>query len=395
MLVETLVFFVVLVIYKTSGYRNLFISNNREDLNSEIINQISTLLTLETGLVLVTQSAEDYQNVYVNHFLESSEYPLEIAHKSIAWSLVKSKRLDNFIITTTLDALYKNTKTFVMKRGFYFFIIVDNVIVNYNETKAIFQAAWENHRTLHVYLLTYKGGIIAFDPFIYDYASSDYGIVLPLAERKSVEELFTNLNGYPINIEVFRSVYSYLVTGSDGSVIDIRGADAEVAFEIGRQMNFVILLQKPDKFNFGYVLTPSSVVLYSFLQKVLKGTLYLVISPVFDLTEFGRAVDNTLLIRLVVVKIKTKTNLFIFEGLKGSKPTLATRLCKTETTPRGNSKALRLGTGSLLNCSSFWFSPFLVSSELPHTYSTWFLYTAYIVLTMNSAKFSGVANTTC
>ncbi|XP_055842748.1 uncharacterized protein LOC129909700 [Episyrphus balteatus] len=86
-----------------------------------------------------------------------------------------------------------------------------------------------------------------------------FGKLQNTTDWRDLENIFQNLNGYPVRTYIFRSVYSDLVYDKKTNQIEkAEGADAEVAYAIEKVINCKLILQKPDDDFFGYHLPNGS-----------------------------------------------------------------------------------------------------------------------------------------
>lgn len=66
--------------------------------------------------------------------------------------------------------------------------------------------------------------------------------------------LFHDMHGYPLRVQIFKSVYARPVLDPDtGLMSRIYGVDWQVAQTLRDCLNFTMQLQEPDKNYFGYV----------------------------------------------------------------------------------------------------------------------------------------------
>ncbi|KAH8382130.1 hypothetical protein KR009_002037, partial [Drosophila setifemur] len=104
---------------------------------------------------------------------------------------------------------------------------------------------WLEHGHSRVYYIQLnRGRILLYNPF--------KRIIEEVEDPKAYARIYQNLNGYPLRIYIFDSVYSSVQgDGENKKVISVAGADAKLAKIVARQMNFTPDFLWPDDEFFG------------------------------------------------------------------------------------------------------------------------------------------------
>lgn len=146
------------------------------------------------------------------------------------------------IIFSTLYALEFHIGCLINRSGTFLFII-DNLI---NVTRkyyldmieSTFRKAWTNNANLKLHILINKE-IFTFNPFEWNNDDKNYGLIEIFNEKNILlDENVKDLNGYPLNIEMFWSVFS--VSTDNFKTLNFnnyRGPDSDVAKMIVERMN--------------------------------------------------------------------------------------------------------------------------------------------------------------
>ncbi|XP_070495744.1 uncharacterized protein [Chironomus tepperi] len=159
-----------------------------------------------------------------------------------------------YIIFSTFYGLDYYTGCLFNRAGTFLFVIHESIEENENYLEVInstFYKAWQMVGNIKLYILINKQ-ILIFNPFDRNNDGKFGKIKLFDEENLFIEETLDDLNGYPMNIEMFWSAFS---TATDGfKNLDFRtyrGPDADVAKMLTQRMNASIITV-PNKGKFGY-----------------------------------------------------------------------------------------------------------------------------------------------
>ncbi|XP_055844522.1 uncharacterized protein LOC129910943 [Episyrphus balteatus] len=137
---------------------------------------------------------------------------------------------------------------FSQAAGTFFIIIIDDIDIS--TLHQIFEKLWKFRGIYRVLLLTLDG-VMVYNPFKYDAITEEFGGI-EFFEHKNIVTLFDNMNGYPLRVQIFKSVYARPIFNTSlNKMVSMEGADAQVALELQRSMNFTMILQRPSKDYFG------------------------------------------------------------------------------------------------------------------------------------------------
>lgn len=148
-------------------------------------------------------------------------------------------RHSGFILFSTFDNLDVYLGCLLNRAGTFLIIVEKDSYDNEKHLENVSQLlkkAWQVSSNLKVFLLISRE-IFILNPFVIDGNTKSFGILEKLADEK-VNREYKDLNGYPINIEIFSSAYSFPNGGNFTGELDaFRGPDVEVARFIQKQMN--------------------------------------------------------------------------------------------------------------------------------------------------------------
>lgn len=185
---------------------------------------------------------------------------------------------DSLVLVISLPQLISNMGAAgsIDRAGVYFYIVADQVDElsqqQLLELEHSCREQWIEQRLYNRYIIT-DAGIWIYDPF----AQQDnvelelerlqpeddvveaayeltYGRLVPYVGGQALPMLlFHNMRGYPLRVQIFRSVYARpRLDPSTGRLQSISGVDWEVAQLLRDRLNYTMLLQKPNKHYFGY-----------------------------------------------------------------------------------------------------------------------------------------------
>ncbi|XP_055842747.1 uncharacterized protein LOC129909699 [Episyrphus balteatus] len=189
----------------------------------------------------------DFDNIYVEYFLKQKICPLIISTYTINVTKALPKLRENFIIVSNMENLKTSVKLFSQKAGMFFIIITDTI--DLSAFNRIFGKRW----MLGIYrlILLTLDGLMIYNPFKFNEITGDFGGIEEF-EGKNVITLFDNMNGYPLRVQLFKSVYARPNYNTIlKKMVSVEGADAQVALELQKYMNFTMIFQKPSRDYFG------------------------------------------------------------------------------------------------------------------------------------------------
>lgn len=108
---------------------------------------------------------------------------------------------------------------------------------------------WHQKGVHKIYYIIHNYTIF-YNPFAHRH-NKEYGALIDI-NTMSIRNSFNNLNGYPLRVYIFDSVYSSVFGDPQTKRITYsKGADSIVAKLLSRKMNFTLSLQWPDDEFFG------------------------------------------------------------------------------------------------------------------------------------------------
>lgn len=217
--------------------------------------KVFKFLQRTTPVNLIFDKIEDFNNKYIDFFVRSTEYPLTIVNRAILHSVKtkfnESAKNENFIVKSSIENLQMDLNIFTFAKGFNILIMEDKLVSAPEQIRRHFQFAWKERGSLNVYVIS-GNKILTYNPFAFDDILSEYGQVTLLENRKSYDEIFKDLNGYPMRIDIIKSVYTLpIYNGSSKQIVYYKGADMKVTETLKNQMNFSIVLYPEDGSQFG------------------------------------------------------------------------------------------------------------------------------------------------
>lgn len=205
---------------------------------------------------------EDVENAYIQWFLKQTLIPFTLnTYDEIddiknpdteeAISTRTSKDRNNYVIVSNSYELRSTAEYFVLPSGIYFFVITNDA--DLQELQDVCHALWLDLQVFKVFLLT-QNGVLIYDPFDAN-TRGEYGNIIPYVGAQTIERtLFYNMRGYPLRVQLFKSVYSKPVLDPITKKVDyVYGVDGRVAEVLQDRMNFTMIYLDPDPDYFGYV----------------------------------------------------------------------------------------------------------------------------------------------
>lgn len=109
---------------------------------------------------------------------------------------------------------------------------------------------WSTHRIHKVIYISQEITTRFYHPFIRDDHGEFGGLVA--VEEYNLNNIFHNLNGYPMRVYIFDSVFSSLMADADAmQITGVKGTDGKVATLLEEYLNYTMELQWPDDDFFG------------------------------------------------------------------------------------------------------------------------------------------------
>lgn len=148
-------------------------------------------------------------------------------------------RHSGFILISTFEALDVYLGCLLNRAGTFLIVVEKN---SYDDKKhlenvtELLKKAWKVSANLKLFVLISRD-VYILNPFVIDENSKSFGMLEKLADVE-VSRGCKDLNGYPMNVEIFTSAYSIPSEGNfTGRLDSFRGPDVEVARFIQQQMN--------------------------------------------------------------------------------------------------------------------------------------------------------------
>ena len=147
-------------------------------------------------------------------------------------------RKSGFVLICPFDTFELYLGCLINRSGTFLFIIEkdSNMGTELNEIETILKKMWHRRSNLKIFVLIFKEFYV-LNPFDVNKDTNTFGILEKFTEQK-LKRSFKNLNGYPINVEMFDSAYSVARDENFTNKLDFfYGPDVEVAHFIKSQMN--------------------------------------------------------------------------------------------------------------------------------------------------------------
>ncbi|XP_075144774.1 uncharacterized protein LOC142219895 [Haematobia irritans] len=244
---------------KCKALHNIHTSEDNEEISQDLIElwlkkPIHDIPYLQM-MLRSSQYQKDIDNVYIKWFLRQTLIPITLqlyTFENIHSSATTTTPNDpsSYIIMSSISDFRRASQYFAQKFGIYFFIMEDED-VDIKELRNICHQLWTNFQIYKNFLLT-KNGILIYDPFAQN-ENGEYGQIISYTGEQSMERtLFYNMRGYPLRVQMFKSVYSKpIVDPITKKVIFVYGVDGRVADLLQERLNFTMNLLDPDPDYFG------------------------------------------------------------------------------------------------------------------------------------------------
>ncbi|KNC30647.1 hypothetical protein FF38_11698 [Lucilia cuprina] len=183
---------------------------------------------------------DDIDNQYIHWFLHHSKLPLTIStYLAGAPESYTNYNLDNYVILSDVNQLQMTAKQFAQTAGAYFFVINGgDMIMLMKEIRETLHYMWSEFLIYNIYLLTEE---------VLRVKNMEKSL------NTSMEQiLFSNMRGYPLRVQMFKSTYSHpIIDGQTNAIKGFKGVDGRVASLLQQYLNFTLILQEPDPSYFG------------------------------------------------------------------------------------------------------------------------------------------------
>ncbi|EDV35138.1 uncharacterized protein Dana_GF22355 [Drosophila ananassae] len=200
---------------------------------------------------------QDEANPYVQWFLHRSNLSLEVQtyEEHEDW-LEDPFGRDNHALVVSLDLILSNQGAAgpTEKAAMFFYILEDQTRDLTLDEQAMLEDScrqlWMLHKIYNRFVLA-RDSIWIYDPF--QHRDASFGQLIRYDGEEPLNKLlFHDMQGYPLRIQMFRSVYTRPEMDPDtGLLVRVTGVDFLVAQMLQERLNFTMLLQQPDKNYFG------------------------------------------------------------------------------------------------------------------------------------------------
>ncbi|XP_073819961.1 uncharacterized protein [Musca autumnalis] len=230
-----------------------------EQLNKWLNKPIKDIPYLHVMLRGEDFAKEDVDNIYIEWFLKQTQISFtlntyKINDTSTSYGHEIKKPTENsvvhYVIVTNFKDLHQTSLYFAHHAGIYFFIILDEFEMHL--LREISHMLWTKYQIFKMFFLT-NSGVFVYDVFAWNSENGEYGTIIPYTGEKSLERtLFHNMRGYPLRVQLFRSVYSKpMLDPITNKVAYVYGVDGRVSEVLQQHLNFTMDLLDPDPDYFG------------------------------------------------------------------------------------------------------------------------------------------------
>ncbi|KAH8354859.1 hypothetical protein KR084_012477 [Drosophila pseudotakahashii] len=203
---------------------------------------------------------DDMANPYVQWFVHQSKMPVSIftyeeeEEDFLAPDPVGRR---NLALVMSLNQLISNRGAAApnQKADVFFYILADQKEDLKDEEQLRLENScrqlWMLHKIYNRFFLTANETIWIYDPF--KRRDSAFGRLVRYFGSEPLDKLlFRDMDGYPLRIQMFRSVYTRPeFDEGTGLLTSVTGVDFLVAQMLRERLNFTMLLQQPEKNYFG------------------------------------------------------------------------------------------------------------------------------------------------
>ncbi|XP_020798535.1 uncharacterized protein LOC110176502 [Drosophila serrata] len=208
----------------------------------------SILAQHEGGLELHLRSYKDADLDIVQFVLKEARNSLQISvHRG-----EEAEKQEEFIAMrhhfyffTNIEEMQRVRGNLINTDGFYILALESLLPEDDQVLKDFMAQIWLQHGHSRIYYIDLsRGRIFLYNPF-------QQSIVL-VKEPKTYARIYQDLNGYPLRIYIFDSVYSAVLgDGENEKVLSVTGADAKLAKIVAKHLNFTPDYLWPDDEFFG------------------------------------------------------------------------------------------------------------------------------------------------
>ncbi|XP_030379277.1 uncharacterized protein LOC115627675 [Scaptodrosophila lebanonensis] len=199
----------------------------------------------------------DAANDYTLWFLHHTRVPHSVhSYDAQTWATWSNR--ENYVMATTASQLRANAGRFITRAGVFFFIIMEEQeneqkrgrVEERQQLEQSFRQLWTQQKIYNTYILT-DDGVWHYDPFAEE--EQQRGRLVRYVGSQPLQRLlFRNMRGYPLRVQIFKSVYARPeIDAATGNIERVTGADALVAELLSERLNFTMVLQQPDRNYFG------------------------------------------------------------------------------------------------------------------------------------------------
>ncbi|EDW24231.1 GL24026 [Drosophila persimilis] len=202
---------------------------------------VPVLSQLKGGVELHLRSSKDGDHDFVRFLLRQGKYSM-----SISRTLELDSALPHHVLLFAgLEQLQEAFPQLTPRGGFYILALESSAPAEDPQLLQFMAEVWRHHNHSQVYYIQLdRGRLLLHNPF-------NQSIVL-VDGTQAYTQIYQNLNGYPLRIYIFDSVYSAVIgDGANKKILSITGADAKLAKTVAKQLNFTPDYIWPDDEFFG------------------------------------------------------------------------------------------------------------------------------------------------
>ncbi|XP_002099556.2 uncharacterized protein LOC6539054 [Drosophila yakuba] len=200
---------------------------------------------LEGGLELHLRSSEDGGNDLVQFLMEQEKSSFQISVEQEEIPTRAEIMRHHFFVFEDVHQMQEILTSLVNTDGFYI-LTLEKIPAEDDVTLKDFAAdVWVQHGHSRIYYVQIsKESILLYNPFTQS--------LVVVRDSKTYARIYKDLEGYPLRIYIFDSVYSSVIgDGENNKVLSVTGADAKLAKTVARQLNFTADFLWPDDEFFG------------------------------------------------------------------------------------------------------------------------------------------------
>lgn len=201
----------------------------------------SILSQLEGGLELHLRDSRDAELEIVQLVMSQARNSLQISVQNEELPAMRH----HLYLFEDVNQLQRAGNILINADGFYFLALENQLPEDEQLLKEFMAKIWLQHGHSRIYYIELsRRRILLYNPF-------QQSIVV-VKDPKAYARIYQNLNGYPLRIYIFDSVYSSVIgDGESKKVLSVAGADAKLAKIVAKQLNFTPDYLWPDDEFFG------------------------------------------------------------------------------------------------------------------------------------------------